>query len=47
MQDHQNLPLLPGHRFTDPHKQNFHKTQVFEKKSNTFLGIHSLLIFFF
>lgn len=35
---HQNLPLLPGHRFENPYKQNFHKTQVFEKKSNTYLG---------
>jgi len=39
---HQNLPLLPGHRFSDPYKQNFHKTQVFEKKtSGDYLGISS------
>ncbi len=33
-----NLPLLPGHRFSDPLQQNFHKSQVFEKKTNTNLG---------
>lgn len=36
------VPLLPGHVFNDPYKQNFHKTQQFvyadhsqqEKKQN-------------
>ena len=36
------VPLLPGHVFSDPYKQNFHKTQQFcfndhsqqEKKQN-------------
>ena len=41
MANHQTnpLPYLPGHSFHDPYKQNFHKTQVFEKKNTTFLGI--------
>ena len=30
-----NLPFLPGHRFTDPYKQNFHKDQLFVLNSNT------------
>jgi len=30
-----NLPLLPGHRFSDPYNQNFHKNQVFHFKTKT------------
>ncbi len=33
-----NLPLLPGHRFSDPYKQNYHKSQVFHLKSSTCTG---------
>lgn len=33
-----NLPLLPGLRFSDPYKQNFHKNQVFNYKSQTCTG---------
>ena len=34
-----NLPLLPGHRFSDPYKINYHKTQQFVLKSTTCVGI--------
>lgn len=30
-----NLPLLPGHSFSDPYQQNFHKNQVFHLKTKT------------
>lgn len=30
-----NLPLLPGHRFSDPYQQSFHKNQVFNYKTKT------------
>lgn len=33
-----NLPLLPGHKFNDPYKNNFHKNQVFNYKSTTCVG---------
>ena len=29
------MPLLPGHIFTDPYKENFHKTQQFNLVDNT------------
>ncbi len=32
-----NLPLLPGHRFSDPYQQNYHKNQVFHFKTKTCL----------
>jgi hypothetical protein len=32
-----NLPLLPGHRFSDPYLQNYHKNQVFHYKTKTCL----------
>ena len=32
-----NLPLLPGHRFSDPYQQNYHKNQVFNYKTKTCL----------
>jgi len=34
-----NLPFLPGHRFSDPYKVNYHKTQQFVLKSQTCTGI--------
>ena len=33
-----NLPFLPGHRFSDPYKQHFHKNQVFQLKTQTCTG---------
>ncbi len=35
-----NLPLLPGHRFSDPYKQSYHKSQVFNYQSKTCLGMN-------
>lgn len=46
------VPILPGHVFNDPYKQNFHKTQQFvyadhsqqEKKQNVSEDIDMNLI---
>lgn len=27
------VPMLPGHIFTDPYKENYHKTHQFDLKS--------------
>ncbi len=33
-----DIPFLPGHRFSDPYKQNFHKEQIFNLQTKTCLG---------
>jgi hypothetical protein len=33
-----DIPFLPGHRFSDPYKQNFHKEQIFKLQTKTCLG---------
>lgn len=33
-----DIPFLPGHRFSDPYKQNFHKKQIFKLQTKTCLG---------
>ena len=40
-----NLPLLPGHRFSDPYKQTYHKIQVFHLKSSTFDDVTFAFLF--
>ena len=37
-----DTPMLPGHKYTDPYKVNYHKSQLFGVKSGAQVGMFSL-----